>query len=94
MQAQLPESPVSGYVEYYQKTESSKDDQKTGRHIQQYVVLIRNQVPQSSQNIKSGIVKGRDRMENTDSKRMRRRVVLTEHNKTQHSSGRLKAQRK
>ena len=63
------------------ETDTAKENQSAGGQIQQDILLIRDQISQSAQNIKSRIVKRRNGMEYTDSKGMKCRIILTEYDK-------------
>ena len=79
-------------VDHHQEPHSPTDDQSTGSQIEQYIIPIRDQIPQSTQNIKPRIVKGRNRVKHADPKGPQGRVVLNKDQKTQHHAGQLKTQ--
>src|SRR5699024_6677733 len=73
----------------YQESQTAENDQDTGDHIQKHIIPVRDQVLKSSQNIEARVVKGRDRMEDTDTQCMYRRIILYKYDKTQHCAGAL-----
>ena len=78
----------------HEKTDPSEENQSAGGQVQHEAILIRNQVLKISQYVKAGIVERRHRMEQADSHRPKRRIVLHKNRKAQDCSGQFKNQRR
>ena len=68
MKRQLFKAAVPQNIQNNQETQTAEYDQKTCGQIQQYVILVGNQVCKISQNVKAGVIKGGNGMVITDSK--------------------------
>ena len=78
----------------HEKTDPSEENQSAGGQVQHDAILIRYQVLKISQYIKAGIVERRHRMEQADSHRPKRRIILYKDKKAQDRPGQLKNQRR
>ena len=78
-------------IQYYQETQTSENDQKAGGKVQKDIRLIGNHVSESAENIKAGIIKCGNGVENTGTNGPWQRIILNENNKAQHCAGKFKA---
>ena len=81
VQSKLLETLLFSYIQNNKKSQSAKNDQCTCGQIQKDIILIRRQVSKSSQNVKPRVIKGCNRMENTNSDRMHGTVIPAENQK-------------
>ena len=93
MQRQLAERAAAAEVQYDEESQPAEDDQAAGRQVEQDICLIRDQVAHAAQNVKSGVVERRDRVENTDPQRLAGRIVLCKRDKAEHHARALKTKR-
>ena len=78
----------------HEKTDPAEENQPAGDQVHHDVILIRYQVLIIPQYVKAGIVERRNRMEQADSHRPKRRIILHKNRKAQDCSGQLKNQRR
>ena len=75
-------APAASHIQNDHEADAAHDDKRVGDDIQQHIAAVGYQVGAAAQRVKTRIVKGSDRVENTQPHRLQRHMAAGERRET------------